>query len=62
MVEEVHPANDSQLIRHFGAKDEAIAAISLRTVTRIVAELKGELGTGSRFQAGVLTARLGWLD
>jgi DNA-binding CsgD family transcriptional regulator len=48
-----------------GSKDEAIArslGVSVRTVTRIVAELMGELGATSRFQAGVLAARLGWLD
>jgi DNA-binding CsgD family transcriptional regulator/lambda repressor-like predicted transcriptional regulator len=48
-----------------GTKDEAIArnlGVSVRTVTRIVAELTGELGATSRFQAGVLAARLGWLD
>lgn len=48
-----------------GSKDEAIArslGVSVRTVTRIVAELMGELGAASRFQAGVLAARLGWLD
>lgn len=48
-----------------GAKDEAIArnlGVSVRTVTRIVAELTGELGATSRFQAGVRAARLGWLD
>ncbi|MFC3495800.1 helix-turn-helix transcriptional regulator [Glycomyces rhizosphaerae] len=48
-----------------GAKDEAIArslGVSVRTVTRIVAELTSELGATSRFQAGVLAARLGWLD
>jgi DNA-binding CsgD family transcriptional regulator len=48
-----------------GAKDEAIArglGISVRTVTRIVAELSAQLGATSRFQAGVKAARLGWLD
>lgn len=48
-----------------GAKDEAIARgleISVRTVTRIVAELSAQLGATSRFQAGVKAARLGWLD
>jgi DNA-binding CsgD family transcriptional regulator len=48
-----------------GTKDEAIArslGVSVRTVTRIVAELTGQLGATSRFQAGVLAARLGWLD
>jgi DNA-binding CsgD family transcriptional regulator/lambda repressor-like predicted transcriptional regulator len=48
-----------------GAKDEAIARgldVSVRTVTRIVAELTAQLGATSRFQAGVRAARLGWLD
>ncbi|WP_051815935.1 helix-turn-helix transcriptional regulator [Glycomyces tenuis] len=48
-----------------GAKDEAIArslGVSVRTVTRVVAELTGQLGAPSRFQAGVQAARLGWLD
>ncbi|GAA1659656.1 hypothetical protein GCM10009830_00760 [Glycomyces endophyticus] len=48
-----------------GAKDEAIARgleVSVRTVTRIVAELSAQLGATSRFQAGVKAARLGWLD
>lgn len=48
-----------------GAKDDAIArglGVSTRTVTRIVAELSAVLGAGSRFQAGVRAARLGWLD
>ncbi|MEU5156127.1 helix-turn-helix transcriptional regulator [Glycomyces sp. NPDC021274] len=48
-----------------GAKDEAIArslGVSVRTVTRIVADLTAQLGATSRFQAGVQAARLGWLD
>ncbi|GIG66538.1 helix-turn-helix transcriptional regulator [Phytomonospora endophytica] len=48
-----------------GAKDDAIAralGVSTRTVTRIVGELTALLGAGSRFQAGVRAARLGWLD
>jgi DNA-binding CsgD family transcriptional regulator len=48
-----------------GAKDEAIArslGVSVRTVTRIVADLTTQLGATSRFQAGVQAARLGWLD
>jgi DNA-binding CsgD family transcriptional regulator len=48
-----------------GAKDSAIArslGVSTRTVTRLVSELTAMLGAGSRFQAGVRAARLGWLD
>ncbi|HEY1175255.1 MAG TPA: helix-turn-helix transcriptional regulator [Phytomonospora sp.] len=48
-----------------GAKDDAIAralGVSTRTVTRIVGELTALLGAGSRFQAGVRAARVGWLD
>ncbi|MFC4013800.1 LuxR C-terminal-related transcriptional regulator [Nonomuraea purpurea] len=48
-----------------GAKDSAIArslGVSTRTVTRLVSELTTLLGAGSRFQAGVRAARLGWLD
>lgn len=48
-----------------GAKDDAIAralGVSTRTVTRVVAELVTALDAGSRFQAGVRAARLGWLD
>ncbi|WP_433352770.1 LuxR C-terminal-related transcriptional regulator [Microtetraspora malaysiensis] len=48
-----------------GAKDDAIArslGVSTRTVTRLVGELTTMLGSGSRFQAGVRAARLGWLD
>ncbi|MFE3451938.1 LuxR C-terminal-related transcriptional regulator [Nonomuraea sp. NPDC059194] len=48
-----------------GAKDDAIArslGVSTRTVTRVVGELSAMLGAGSRFQAGVRAARLGWLD
>lgn len=47
-----------------GAKDEQIAralGLSLRTVRRRVAEVLGELGADSRFQAGVEAARRGWL-
>jgi DNA-binding CsgD family transcriptional regulator len=48
-----------------GMKDSAIArsmGVSTRTVTRVVGELTVLLGAGSRFQAGVRAARLGWLD
>jgi hypothetical protein len=47
-----------------GSKDEQIArtlGLSLRTVRRRVAELMDELGTTSRFQAGVEAIRRGWL-
>jgi DNA-binding CsgD family transcriptional regulator len=48
-----------------GARDEAIArqlGISDRTLRRIVGELLDRLGAPSRFAAGVLAARHGWLD
>lgn len=47
-----------------GAQDEQIArrlGISLRTVRRRVAELMGELGAESRFQAGVEASRRAWI-
>jgi len=47
-----------------GVKDEAIArqlGVSPRTVTRRVAELLDELGARTRFQAGILAQRRGWL-
>jgi hypothetical protein len=47
-----------------GAKDEQIARTlgwSLRTVRRRVAELLGDLGASSRFQAGAEAVRQGWL-
>lgn len=47
-----------------GVKDEAIArqlGVSSRTVTRRAAELLDELGARTRFQAGVLAQRRGWL-
>jgi hypothetical protein len=47
-----------------GAKDEQIAralGLSVRTVRRRVADLLGELGAGSRFQAGVEAVRRGWM-
>ncbi|HEY0449699.1 winged helix-turn-helix transcriptional regulator [Actinophytocola sp.] len=47
-----------------GAKDESIArqlGVSSRTVTRRVGELLDELGARTRFQAGVLAQRRGWL-
>ena len=47
-----------------GQKDEQIArtlGLSLRTVRRRVADLMTELGTDSRFQAGVEATRRGWI-
>ena len=47
-----------------GAKDEQIAralGVSVRTVRRRVADLLGELGADSRFQAGVEAVRRGWI-
>ncbi len=47
-----------------GAKDEQIAramGLSVRTVRRRVADLLGELGASSRFQAGAEAVRRGWI-
>ena len=47
-----------------GQKDEQIAralGMSLRTVRRRVADLMTELGSDSRFAAGVEAARRGWI-
>jgi DNA-binding CsgD family transcriptional regulator len=47
-----------------GDTDDVIArklAVSVRTVRRICAELMGQLGARSRFQAGVRAAERGWL-
>lgn len=48
-----------------GHTDEAVArklAVSVRTGRRITANLIGRLGAKSRFQAGALAVRMGWLD
>ncbi len=48
-----------------GMKDEKIArslGVSLRTLSRLLSEVMQELGTTSRFEAGVRAAKLGWLD
>ncbi|MFB7667515.1 LuxR C-terminal-related transcriptional regulator [Kitasatospora sp. NPDC056138] len=48
-----------------GMKDEKIArslGVSLRTLGRVMSEVMQELGTTSRFEAGVRAAKLGWLD
>lgn len=47
-----------------GAPDETVArqlGVAVRTVRRDLARLLDELGASSRFQAGVLAARRGWL-
>ncbi len=47
-----------------GSTDEVAArqlGVSLRTVRRIMAELMSRLGARSRFEAGLLVARSGWL-
>lgn len=47
-----------------GAPDETVArqlGVAVRTVRRDLARLLEELGASSRFQAGVLAARRGWL-
>jgi DNA-binding NarL/FixJ family response regulator len=48
-----------------GLKDEAVARrldTSVRTVRRLVAEGIQLLGSDSRFEAGVMAQRRGWLD
>ncbi|MER8042003.1 helix-turn-helix domain-containing protein [Streptomyces sp. NPDC094032] len=48
-----------------GIKDEQVArnlGVSLRTVSRLISEVMNELGAASRFEAGVMAARLGLLD
>lgn len=48
-----------------GHTDESAArrlGVSLRTVRRMMSELTERLGARSRFEAGVLAARRGWLD
>lgn len=48
-----------------GLKDETVArrlGVSVRTVRRLIAATMDALGADSRFQAGVLAARNGWLD
>ncbi len=57
---------DAEMLRLLaaGLKDEAVArhlGLSERTVRRRIADLVGELGAASRFQAGVLAAKRGWI-
>jgi DNA-binding CsgD family transcriptional regulator/sugar-specific transcriptional regulator TrmB len=59
-------ARDQELLRLLatGHTDEAIArkfGVSLRTVRRAASDLMSRLGARSRFEAGVLATRSGWL-
>ncbi|CAO5158745.1 putative Helix-turn-helix domain-containing protein [Frankia sp. AiPs1] len=48
-----------------GMSDDAIArkiGVSTRTIRRQTAEILLQLGAGSRFRAGLLAGRLGWVD
>ncbi|WP_255954637.1 LuxR C-terminal-related transcriptional regulator [Streptomyces odontomachi] len=59
-------AQELELLRllELGSTDEVAArrlGVSLRTVRRMMAELMGRLGARSRFEAGVLAARAGWM-
>ncbi|MGF7236973.1 MAG: LuxR family transcriptional regulator [Frankia sp.] len=59
-------AAERELLRllSLGAKDEAAArhlGVSVRTVRRMIADLMRELDARSRFQAGVVASRRGWL-
>ncbi len=48
-----------------GMTDEAIArkiGVSTRTIRRQTSEIMDQLDAGSRFQAGILASRLGWVD
>lgn len=47
-----------------GLKDDAVArrlGVSVRTVRRLIASTMDELGAASRFEAGVLATRRGWV-
>jgi DNA-binding CsgD family transcriptional regulator/sugar-specific transcriptional regulator TrmB len=47
-----------------GLKDESIArqmGVSVRTARRVISEILSRLGADSRFQAGVLACKRGWL-
>jgi DNA-binding NarL/FixJ family response regulator len=59
-------AGDRELLRLLakGLTDEAAGrqlGVSQRTVRRRISDLTDQLGAGSRFQAGVLASRRGWL-
>jgi DNA-binding CsgD family transcriptional regulator len=60
------PARDLELLNllQLGLQDESIArhlSLGVRTVRRDVARLLSTLGARSRFEAGVLAVRRGWL-
>jgi DNA-binding CsgD family transcriptional regulator/sugar-specific transcriptional regulator TrmB len=60
-------AQEREMLRllGLGCKDETVArqlGISVRTTRRMMADVMGRLRAGSRFQAGVRAAHLGWLD
>jgi DNA-binding NarL/FixJ family response regulator len=62
------PAADDQRLLELmaaGLKDEAVARhldVGIRTVRRRVSALTDQLGARTRFQAGMLTERRGWLN
>lgn len=61
------PDEDDLLLLHMlkaGLKDHAVArqlGVSARTATRRIAAIMAELGTTTRFQAGVEAAKRGWI-
>jgi DNA-binding NarL/FixJ family response regulator len=66
MAETSPTASELLLLRLLadGSKDEAAAralGVSVRTVRRMVADLMRRLDARSRFQAGILAQRRGWL-
>jgi sugar-specific transcriptional regulator TrmB len=63
-AEDTNPDPDLTTLLMAGLKDEAVArqlGISLRTVHRRTSALLDELDARTRFQAGVLAGRRGWL-
>ncbi|MDN3260512.1 LuxR C-terminal-related transcriptional regulator [Streptomyces sp. CSDS2] len=59
-------AQEIELLKllELGSTDEVAArklGVSLRTVRRMMAEIMGRLGARSRFEAGVLATRAGWI-
>ncbi|MFJ9843754.1 hypothetical protein ACIRYZ_25530 [Kitasatospora sp. NPDC101155] len=46
--------------RQAGGQPARSLGISLRTLSRLLSEVMQELGTSSRFEAGVRAAKLGW--
>lgn len=62
-----HPSDSERMLLRLlslGVKDEAAArhlGVSVRTVRRMIADLMSRLDARSRFQAGTLATRRGWL-